>query len=139
MVVTGEMKVTYSAEEKKQLDRILSVFQEYIRAHWFFDIIYSEKVGFIRIKVEDPDDGEGLIVIRSAAQMMDVLINEVINDVRFEDRETKHYFLKLSEAETEEVRRRVTKILGAMGPDAEEYLLFLDRYMIDYPHNAIED
>ena len=51
MVVTGEMKVTYSAEEKKQLDRILSVFREYIRAHWFFDIIYSEKVGFIRIKV----------------------------------------------------------------------------------------
>ena len=139
MAATGEMKMIYSAEEKEQLDRILSVFREYIRAHWFFDIIFSEKVGFIRIKVKDPDDGEGMIVIRSAAQMLDVLINEVINDVRFEDRETKHYFAKLSEAETEEVRRRVTKILEAMGPDVEEYLLFLERYLIDYPHNAIED
>ena len=125
--------------EKQKLDSILSAFHDYIQTHTYFDILYSDKIGYVRMKVEDPDDGEGLIVIRSATKMLDVLFNEIINDIRFSDQSKQHFSERLTEDEAKEVRRRITDILKTMGGEGEDYLRFLDIYLANYPYNDIED
>lgn len=129
----------YSKGEKRKLDNILSAFHDYIQSHTYFDILYSDKIGYVRMKVEDPDDGEGLIVIRSAVKMLDVLFNEIVNDVRFTDQSKRHFSERLTEEEAGEARRRITDILKTMGSESESYLRFLDIYLSSYPYNDIED
>lgn len=131
--------MVYSKGEKQKLDNILSAFHDYIQTHTYFDILYSDKIGYVRMKVEDPDDGEGLIVIRSAVKMLDVLFNEIINDVRFADQGKQHFSEKLTEEEAGEARRRITAILKPMGAEGEDYLHFLDFYLAGYPYNDIGD
>lgn len=129
----------YSKGEKQKLDRILSAFHDYIQTHTYFDILYSDKIGYVRMKVEDPDDGEGLIVIRSAMKMLDVLFNEIINDVQFSDQSKQHFSNKLTEEEASESRNRITAILKTMGPEGDDYLRFLEVYLADYPYSALLD
>ena len=131
--------MTYPKDEKQKLDSILSAFHDYIQTHTYFDILYSDKIGYVRMKVEDPDDGEGLIVIRSAMKMLNVLFNEIINDVRFADQSKRHFSERLTEEEAGEARRRIAAILKTMGPESEGYLRFLDAYLAGYPYNGIED
>lgn len=128
----------YLPDEKQRMDNILEAFHDYISNHTFFDIVYSDKVGYFRIQVHDPD-GEGLMVIHSVDKLLDVLFNEVINDIRFDGKNEEHYFSELSEAETEEARRRITEILKKLGEDADYYLDFLGTYLEDYPNNDIEE
>lgn len=66
----------YSPDEKQRMDNILEAFHDYISNHTFFDIVYSDKIGYFRIQVHDPD-GEGLMVIHSVDKLLDVLFNEV--------------------------------------------------------------
>lgn len=129
----------YPKGEKQKLDNILSAFHNYIQTHAYFDILYSDKIGYVRIKVEDPDDGEGLIVIRSTGKMLDVLFNEIINDVRFADQSKRHFSERLTEEEAGEARRRIAAILKTMGQEGGDYLHFLDTYLAGYPYNDIEN
>lgn len=127
----------YSTGEKQRLDTILKAFHDYISNHTFFDTVYSDKIGYFRIQVDDPD--ENLMSIHSVDKLLDVLFNEIINDIRFGGKNKEHYSSKLSEAETEEARRRITKILKTLGEDADYCLGFLDTYLKEYPDNEIND
>jgi len=127
----------YLPDEKQRLDNILGAFHDYISNHTFFDIVYSDKIGYFRIQVHDPD-GEGLAVIHSVDKLLDVLFNEVINDIRFDGKNEEHYSSKLSEVETEEARRRITEKLKNLGEDADYCMDFLGTYLEDYPNNNIE-
>ena len=128
----------YSTDEKQRLDNIFEAFHDYISNHTFFDIVYSDKVGYFRIQVHDPE-GEGLVVIHSVDKLLDVLFNEIINDIRFDKKREEHYFSKLSEDETKEARRRIIKVLETLGEDAAYCLNFLDTYFEDYQNNDIDE
>lgn len=128
----------YSPEEKQRLDNILEAFYDYISNHTFFDIVYSDKIGYFRIQVQDPD-GEGLVVIHSVDKLLDILFNEVINDIRFDKKSEEHYFAKLSEDEMEKARCRIAKILETLDEDVDYCLDFMDTYLDEYPNNEISD
>ena len=49
----------YTPEEKQKMDLLFSAFGEYIRTHTYFDIVYSEKLGYLRIV---PDEKEDLVM-----------------------------------------------------------------------------
>lgn len=51
--------MVYSKEEKQKMDLLFSAFGEYIRSHTYFDIVYSEKLGYLRIV---PDEKEDLVM-----------------------------------------------------------------------------
>lgn len=127
--------MVYPADEKKKLDNILAAFDNYIRTHSYFDIVYSGKIGYVQIQLEE----EELTVIRSVQKLLDVLFNEIINDVRFDGGAGEHDSSALSEDDAEEARRRITEILAAMGPDGDDYLEFLEEYLEEYPDNDIEE
>lgn len=130
----------YSVDEKQKLDDILSAFHAYIHAHPCFDIVYSEKIGYVRVNVEDPNDG-GVRVIRSADQLLDVLFNEIINDIRFDESGGQHLFPALSADEADKARCRIAEILQTMRPEAaaDDCLHFLDEYLVNYPGSDIND
>lgn len=131
----------YTSEEKQQLDNILTAFHSYIEEHPVFDILYSKKIGYIRVQADNPDY-EGVTVIRSVDTLLDVLYNEIIDDIIFdEEHERQSSSPELTEEETEEVRQRIMEMIQAVRPeeDAKYCADFLDEYLENYPDNDIED
>ena len=125
----------YATEEKRELDSILAAFGDYIRAHSYFDIVYSEKIGYIQIRLEE----EELVVIRSADELLELLFSEVVNDVLFGGDAGECESSELSEKDAEEVRRRIAELLSAAGSGADGYLKFLNEYLEAYPDDDFEE
>ena len=44
----------YTTEQKKKLDAILKAFENYIDDQNYFDIVYSKKIGYVWIVVDEP-------------------------------------------------------------------------------------
>lgn len=61
----------YTQEEKQKLDLLFSAFGDYISAHTYFDIVWSDKLGYLRIV---PDEREDVLMriesFKAAATML---------------------------------------------------------------------
>ncbi len=121
----------YSTSQKSRMDNILAAFQGYIQTHPSFDIVYSEKIGYIRLNVEDPD-AEDLTIIESADDLLEILFDEIINDVRFGNKQKRRRSSNLSESDKIEIRRQITDILKTVTIESEHCLEFMDSYLEDY-------
>ena len=125
---------------KDKLDAILKAFDDYIREHDFFDIVYSEKIGYVKLQVPHPDN-EVPAVMDTPETLLDALFNEIINDVVFspDNPQQEHSDPTLTEYEETESRRRITAILKTMEDgDKARYLDFLDTYIKEYPENGTQ-
>ena len=123
---------------KDKLDAILKAFEDYIRVHDCFDIVYSEKIGYVKLQVPHPDN-EVPVVMNTPEALLDALFNEIINDVVFspDNPQQEHDDQTLTEYEEAESRRRIMAILETMqGDDKARYLDFLDTYIKEYPENG---
>ncbi|MCI8440307.1 MAG: hypothetical protein HFF73_12500 [Oscillospiraceae bacterium] len=125
-------------ETKQKLDAILKAFGDYIREQDFFDIVYSEKVGYICILARNLAD-ECPEWMDTPERLLGSLFNDIINDAIFSPDNSKqeHEHLTLTEYEETECRRRITAILKTMeGEDAAHYLDFLDTYIKAYQEDG---
>ncbi len=125
-------------ETKQKLDAILKAFGDYIREQDFFDIVYSEKVGYICILARNLAD-ECPEWMDTPERLLGSLFNDIINDAIFSPDNSKqeHEHLTLTEYEETESRRRITAILKTMeGEDAAHYLDFLDTYIKAYQEDG---
>lgn len=120
----------YSTSQKSRMDNILAAFQGYIQTHPSFDIVYSEKIGYIRLNVEDPD-AEDLTIIESADDLLEILFDEIINDVRFGNKQKRRRSSNLSESDKIEIRRQITDILKTVTIESDHCLEFMDSYLED--------
>ena len=134
-------------ETKQKLDAILKAFGDYIREQDFFDIVYSEKVGYICILARNLADecpaphppAAGPACQDPPASRLGSHPNAIINDAIFSPDNSKqeHEHLTLTEYEETECRRRITAILKTMeGEDAAHYLDFLDTYIKAYQEDG---
>jgi len=48
--------MVYSKERGQMIDRIFKAFQHYIQEQNYFDIVYSEKIGYVWLLVDQPSD-----------------------------------------------------------------------------------
>ena len=55
------MEPLYTAETRSQIERVLSVFRDYIVTTNYFDILYSKKVGYIYVDINPKRMTVGLI------------------------------------------------------------------------------
>lgn len=125
-------------ETKQKLDAILKAFGDYIREQDFFDIVYSEKVGYICILARNLAD-ECPEWMDTPERLLGSLFNDIINDAIFSPDNSKqeHEHLTLTEYEETECRRRITAILKTMEvEDAAHYLDFLDTYIKAYQEDG---
>lgn len=127
----------YPADVKRELETILDAFEEYIRGQDYFDVIYSEKFGYLWIAVPGP----GVFDVRTlntANEMLESLFRDVIDTVVFSpDNPTQeHMDLDLTEYEEREGRRWITAILETIETeDKAHYLDLLDVYIKGYPES----
>ena len=129
----------YTEEVRKELDAILKAFEDYIDNQNYFDIVYSKKIGYVWIVVDDPSSA-GAEQLDTPETMLDNLFNDIINDV-VTPRSTTHLDegRALTESEEAECRRRITAILETMEGGGAEYLEYLDEYIQDYQERYAGD
>lgn len=48
--------MVYSLDEKHKLDHLFSAFGDYISKHTYFDIVWSDKLGYLRIVPDERED-----------------------------------------------------------------------------------
>ena len=114
------------------LDAILKAFENYIDGQDYFDIVYSKKIGYVWIVVDEPG-AAGAEQLDTPEAMLDLLFNDVINDVVAPRESTSLTDAHaLTESEETECRRRIAAILRTIENGADEYLDYLDSYLKDY-------
>ena len=122
----------YTTEQEKKLDAILKAFENYIDGQDYFDIVYSKKIGYIWIVVDEPG-AAGAEPLDTPEAMLDNLFNDIINDVVAPRESTSltetHALTKSEEMES---LRRIIAILETIEGGADEYLNYLDSYLKDY-------
>lgn len=129
----------YTEEAKRKLDAILKAFEDYIDGQNYFDIVYSKKIGYVWIVVDDPG-AAGAAQLDTPEAMLDNLFNDIINDV-VAPRESTHLneTHSLTESEEAECRRRIAAILDRMEDGGAKYLEYLDEYIQDYQERYARD
>ena len=129
----------YTDDVKKELDAILKAFENYIDGQSYFDIVYSKKIGYVWIVVDEPGSA-GAEQLDTPEAMLDNLFNDIINDV-VAPRESTHLneAHTLTESEETESRRRITAILEQIEGGGAEYLEYLDEFIRDYQERYAGD
>ena len=129
----------YTEKVRKELDAILKAFENYIDGQNYFDIVYSKKIGYVWIVVDEPG-AAGAEQLDTPEAMLDNLFNDIINDV-VAPRSTTHLneTRTMTESEEAECRRRITAILERMEDSGAEYLEYLDEYIQDYQERYAKD
>ena len=129
----------YTDNVRKELDAILKAFENYIDGQNYFDIVYSKKIGYVWIVVDEPG-AAGAEQLDTPEALLDNLFNDIINDV-IAPRSTTHLdeVHTLTESEEAECRRRITAILERFEGGANEYLDYLDSYIKDYQERYNRD
>ena len=128
----------YTDDVRKKLDAILKAFENYIDDQNYFDIVYSKKIGYVWIVVDEPG-AAGAEQLDTPEAMLDNLFNDIINDVvapRESTSLTEGH--ALTESEVIESRRRIAAILETIEGGGAEYLEYLDEYIQDYQDRYAE-
>ena len=124
--------MVYPEEVRKKLDAILKAFENYIDGQNYFDIVYSKKIGYVWIVVDQPE-AAGAEQLDTPEAMLNLLFNDVINDVVAPRESTSLTEAHaLTESEEAECRHRITAILRTIEDGADEYLDYLDGYLKNY-------
>ena len=112
----------YTAETKQKMDSIMEAFAEYIQEQSYFDILYSEKVGYIRIIAEMPE-AESPMVIETPDSLVETIIGDVADDLIAEKlRKPLPEDEDLPEERKAEIYQQIIESVGRIGEDREHYL-----------------
>lgn len=117
--------MVYTKSEKRRLERILGAFQDYIRGQSYFDIVYSEKAGYLRISAEDPEGGT-VIQIGSSRKLLDVLVDEVLSGETFAEDEAQimSTACALLKKKEQDVFRMISEIFDQMEDEVDKMYCF---------------
>ena len=116
--------MVYTEAEKNKIDNILKAFSGFIKEQDYFDIVYSEKMGYIKLLVEM--ESEPVSVIATAEEMLDTLCDEAIAETVFSPQNPSHRLTP--EAKTES-RSRLMAIITQIEEDREYYLDYVTQYI----------
>ena len=134
----GADHTPYTEAEKRRIDNILKAFAGFIKEQDYFDIVYSEKVGYVQL-FTGREQTEPVTILKTAEEVMDTLFYEVTNEVVYDPNNQRpdRDALELSEYEEAESRRRLAEIVGAMEEDRECWTAYMDAYWKDYQENKL--
>lgn len=127
----------YTSESKREMEAIMNAFRGYIREHGKWDIIHSEKVGYIGIQIFK-GKLESSLWLDTPKKMITYIFDQIISDVVYspENSLKDHIGYKLTNYEKTESYRRILAILDTM-EDKTRYLPLLKRGIRKYPTGLI--
>lgn len=111
-------KEPYSADEKLKLEAILTAFKPYIEDHYYFDVLYSRKCGYMFIVVNGDD--LPATILEDANELLYNLIFEISNDVRALKWHGPQMSSELFPDEVTETRRRVLPYFDSLESELKE-------------------
>lgn len=110
------MKKEYDPSVKEAIERVMRVFSDYIKTTPYFDIVWSDKVGYIYISIENCRGTVGdmdCIVLDEPEELLDKLLNEMAVDIMEEGGHTLSP-VEASALERAEVERRLNSYLDQL-------------------------
>jgi len=131
----GKNTAPYTEEEKHRIDNILKAFADFIREQNYFDIVYSEKLGYVQL-FTGPEETEPATVLRSAEDVIETLFYEVTTEAVYDPNNQRPDHDALSEEEETESRRRLTEIVDRMEEDRDHWIAYMDAYFKDYQERS---
>lgn len=120
------MKKEYDTGVKEAIEQVMCVFADYIKMTPYFDLLWSDKVGYIYISIENCRGTVGdmdCIVMDSPEELLDKLLYEMAVDIM----EEGGHELSPTEAsplERVEVERRLNVYLDQL-PEYQDRLKFV--------------
>lgn len=116
----------YSKTEQKEIEKVITAFQEYLEQGMSVEIVYSKKSGYyLRLLITDGWP-EGVEVIESAADLFDYLCYSIRVD--YIEHIGKTFDDKLTETEEAELLEQ-----------ANQYAAELSGYKVDYSRYMDEE
>ena len=113
----------YTQEEKAKMDLVLEAFRSYIDGLDGYDVVYSQKAGYLRLIVDDTND-HIYFPIEGFEDMLRMLVDDHLHD---EEVRVEH-FLKL---DYDRVRGLLIPRLDALGEYREEAYAVMEKTMDD--------
>lgn len=97
----------YTEEQKKELDDIAEVFQEYLRGSEYLELVWSDKIGYILLKISVSSRSIPLapVIIEDVKMLCEELFCEIANDV-LEYTGNEHERKNADPLERAEIKRR---------------------------------
>lgn len=111
--------MVYSVQEKQKMDILLEAFRDYVDAQESYDILYSEKAGFLRVCVGEGAD-EIYFIITGFEDMLRMFIDDFLLD---EEQRVDHYLRR----DYDHVRTLLTPILEKLGDDTPYAISFMEQ------------
>ena len=114
-------QLRYTAEEKTKMDSILNVFRTYVKEHSCFDILFSEKCGYLYVEVGKDD--VNVEIIENSSDLLFRLFTEVSSDVRSLQMNGPHIEIDLYPEEIEESRKRLSAYFESLEDELKKECL----------------
>lgn len=107
------MKKTYEPETKRAIEQVIDVFNDYIRTSTHFELLWSDKVGYIYISIDNVRGTIGDMdcwVVDGAEGLLDKLVSEMAIDIMEEVGHTIDP-TAATQLERQEIERRIQPYL----------------------------
>ena len=107
------MKKTYEAETKRAIEQVIDVFNDYIRTSTHFELLWSDKLGYIYISIDNVRGTIGDMdcwVVDCAEGLLDTLVSEMAIDIMEEVGHTIDP-TEATQLERREIERRIQPYL----------------------------
>ena len=113
------MIVAYSKKERQLLEAILSDFRAFIDQQKDFDILYSEKSGYMLVTFQH-HRAESVMSLLSSRDMLNTLLNEMISFVLYSSKRPSDEDDHLAESDKERCRLFLRQLLTTKGAHASD-------------------
>lgn len=122
----------------KEIETLLFLFRPYMKekAQPYYDVVYSQKFGYLFIEFFPKGDGDNIITpLEDSHDLLFMLFSWITLDVIALDLAGERMTTELFPVEAEEIRNRICPILERCGRRSTEYKKLLDRFLKSYPDN----
>lgn len=119
--------MVYENDEKKRLSKVISAFADYLRNSPSSDLLYSEKVGYVLIRIDGHDRLKSEAdVIRDAEDLCERLLNEIYLDFCIETSQDKRDMPATTDEHFAELRGRFAPYMAQL----PEYERIADQVLV---------
>lgn len=118
------MKKTYEPETKRAIEQVIDVFNDYIRTSTHFELLWSDKVGYIYISIDNVQGSigdTGCCVVNCGEELFDKLVWELAVDIMEEVGHTIDP-TEATQLERREIERRIRSSCRLIETDSSAFL-----------------
>ena len=107
--------MVYTPEEKQRMDALMEAFSAELAANPEVDVVHSEKVGYVRLIIEEDAD-QVFFILEDFDNMLQMFFFDILSDEAWKAMERDRNLTNRT-MDYELPRRRIQAVVDTMGPD----------------------